>query len=352
MTRLDKLTDEQSAQLPRIRDEWIAHGLSCATANRDVAVEGVNAAYRAAGLEPPRIVVWLDSPLAGVYGAHMVQQLLKNATNRAQVGDQVWAQVGAQVWAQVGAQVWAQVWAQVGAQVGAQVWAQVGDQVGDQVWDQVHKSAWGQHDAWLSFHDFMHRVVAVPGAERIEGLTEVAQSAGWWWPFKGAVILTERPTALHRDAENRLHNEDGPALSYPDGWSIWAWHGVRVPQWAIEAPTAELIHAEGNVEIRRCAIERLGWDAYIRQADLQLSDPVADPGNPGQELRLSQPLDLFGGDEELVRVLICTNGTVERDGTRRSFGLTVPAVVTTPIAAAAWGYDLTPKQYAQLARRT
>ena len=375
-TKLERLTDEQEAQIAPWRDQWIAHGLNTEPAHRPRAEAGVRLAYQAAGLEPPHIFIWLDSPLAGCYGAAMLANLPKGAQVRAQVGDQVWAQVRDQVWAQVrdqvwaqvrdqvraqvrdqvraqvGAQVWAQVWAQVGAQVGAQVWAQVGDQVGDQVWDQVHKSAWGQHDAWLSFHDFMHRVVAVPGAERIEGLTEVAQSAGWWWPFKGAVILTERPTALHRDAENRLHNEDGPALSYPDGWSIWAWHGVRVPQWAIEAPTAELIHAEGNVEIRRCAIERLGWDAYIRQADLQLSDPVADPGNPGQELRLSQPLDLFGGDEELVRVLICTNGTVERDGTRRSFGLTVPAVVTTPIAAAAWGYDLTPKQYAQLARRT
>jgi len=198
----------------------------------------------------------------------------------------------------------------------------------------------------------MHRVAAVPGAERIEGLTEVAKSAGWWWPFKGAVILTERPTLLHRDAENRLHSEDGPALSYPDGWSIWAWHGVRVPQWAIEGPTAELIHAERNVEIRRCAIEKMGWDVYVVEAGLELSPPVADPGNPGQQLRLSQPLDLFGDRDALVRVLLCTNGTVERDGHRRSFGLTVPATIRTPIAAAAWGYDLTEKQYAQLARRT
>lgn len=46
--RLETLTAEQQALLPQLRDEWVAHGLSCATANRDLAVEGVNAAYRAA----------------------------------------------------------------------------------------------------------------------------------------------------------------------------------------------------------------------------------------------------------------------------------------------------------------
>lgn len=55
--RLETLTAEQQSLLPKLRNEWINHGLSCATANRDLAVEGVNAAYRAAGLEPPRIVV-------------------------------------------------------------------------------------------------------------------------------------------------------------------------------------------------------------------------------------------------------------------------------------------------------
>lgn len=53
-----------------------------------------------------------------------------------------------------------------------------------------------------------------------------------------------------------------------------------------------------------------------------------------------------------VRVLLCTNGTVERDGTRRRFGLTVPADCADPIEAAAWTYGLTPTQYGQAQRRS
>jgi hypothetical protein len=116
---------------------------------------------------------------------------------------------------------------------------------------------------------------------------------------------------------------------------------------------------EENVEIRRCAIERLGWDRFIEDAALQqVGVTVPDPGNPGQELSLYDVPEHMYGDAR-VRVLLCTNGTEERDGTRRRFGLTVPAEFAHPIAAAAWAYDdpghpvrVTPATYTQLARRS
>jgi hypothetical protein len=46
------------------------------------------------------------------------------------------------------------------------------------------------------------------------------------------------------------------------------------------------------------------------------------------------------------------NGSVERDGHRRRYGLTVPADIDDPIAAAAWSYGLAGADYARLLRRT
>src|SRR5690606_24174963 len=76
---VERLTSEQEALMPVIRDEWLAHGLSTEPADRDEAERGVRDAYREAELEPPRIVVWLGSPFAGALGAAMLDQ----------VGDQV-----------------------------------------------------------------------------------------------------------------------------------------------------------------------------------------------------------------------------------------------------------------------
>jgi hypothetical protein len=154
-----------------------------------------------------------------------------------------------------------------------------------------------------------------------------------------------------------LHSADGMAVTYRDGWGLWCWHGRRVPRWVIENASVSRIAAEPNVEIRRCAIEALGWERFIRDAGLTLVGSCPDPGNPGMELELYDVPERLWGSQ--VRVLLAWNGTVELDGSRRRFGLTVPAGITSPLAAAAWTYDdpssavrMTPELYATITRRT
>lgn len=181
-----------------------------------------------------------------------------------------------------------------------------------------------------------------------------AQSAGWWWPHLNYVLVSDRPRVVRTeelgDGLRRLHSADGPALVWPDGWALYFWHGIRVPAWVVEAPMIDAIHAERNVEVRRCGIEALGWDAYLAQARLHLVDTAEDPGNAGFELRLYEvPGEIWGVP---ARVLLATNGSPERDGTRRRYGLPVPADMDTALHAAAWTYGLTGDQYSGLARRT
>ena len=317
-TKLQSLSPEQEAQLASFRNDWISVGLSTEPANRPRAESACREAYTAAGLEPPSILIWLDSPLAGSVAASMVSNaeackvLLGKSTAQvgaqvgaqvraqvgAQVGAQVWTKVRAQVWAQVGAQVWAQVGAQVRAQVGAQVWAQVraqvraqvGAQVGAQVWtkvgaqvwaqvwdqvgDQVRRCGYGSHDAnWIGFYRFFDSVVGLECCKRLDGIRGITESCGWWWPFDGLCILTERPNRLFRDERNRLHCEDGLSIGYPDGWGVYAWHGVRVPSEIILHPeliTAEKIEKEENAELRRVMVERMGYDRYILESGIAL----------------------------------------------------------------------------------
>jgi hypothetical protein len=181
-------------------------------------------------------------------------------------------------------------------------------------------------------------------------MMRVAKSAGWWWPFADAVILTERPTTLHRDGQTRLHSENGPALAYPDGFAIWSWHGVRVPQHLIETGwDLKQIFDEPNAEIRRCAIEKIGWDRFIQDSGLKKVASCPDPGNAPHYLAL---YDLPDGLDDLydaeARILLCVNGTEERDGTRHRFGLPVPAHHTDPVEAAAELYGWPVEAYRQL----
>jgi hypothetical protein len=191
---------------------------------------------------------------------------------------------------------------------------------------------------------------------QLRWFTKTQMTAGWWWPHMDFVLVCDRPLEVHTDAgldddaPGRLHNADGPAVVWRDGWSLHFWHGVRVPAWVVERPTVAAVHAEPNVEVRRCAIEALGWDTYVGQARLVLVDAAPDPGNPGQQIELYQVPESVWGTP--TRVLLATNGSPERDGTRRRYGLPVPAGISTAVHAAAWTYGLDPDQYARLARRT
>jgi hypothetical protein len=149
-------------------------------------------------------------------------------------------------------------------------------------------------------------------------------------------------------------------LAYPDGWGFYAWHGRRVPGWVILGPSTEAITAEENVEVRRCAIEALGWDRFIAEAGLVpvaagqsknlAAAHVPDPGNPGQHLVLYDVPERLWGSR--IRLLMCTNGTPEPDGTRRRYGLKVPAHISDPVEAAAWTAGLGKEEYARMVRRT
>ena len=142
----------------------------------------------------------------------------------------------------------------------------------------------------------------------------------------------------------------GPVPASPyGGCAPYFWHGRVVPRWAVLEPTVTRIATEANVEVRRCAIESMGWARFTEEAELTLLDESPDPGNPGQRLSLhSVPGKVWGTP---AHVLVCTNGSPDLDGGRHTFGLLVPVTVDSALGAAAWGYGLTADEYAQLQRR-
>jgi len=153
-----------------------------------------------------------------------------------------------------------------------------------------------------------------------------------------------RPASSSRPTRRRAEK-----VAYSEGFSAYFWHGRVVPQWAVMEPTVARIAAEQNVEVRRCAIEALGWARFTEEAGLKLVDECPDPGNQGQRLALySVPGKVWG---TAANVLVCTNGTVDLDGRRHTFGLLVPVTVRDALGAAAWGYGLTAAEYAGLERR-
>jgi hypothetical protein len=110
---------------------------------------------------------------------------------------------------------------------------------------------------------------------------------------------------------------------------------------------------ERNDEVRRAAIERIGWHEFL--AGLELIAEADDPGNEGMRLRLFDLHSMAGkkllGDgewEELPRLIVMDNASLDRGGHRRRYSRLVPGDVSDPVAGIAASYGLAREDYAAL----
>jgi hypothetical protein len=271
---IDHLTPEQTARFPEFVKRWTDIGLSTTPTDREAAERAIRLCYECAGIAPPRQITWRQSPLAGAMamiavrdsGASVRYSIWNTIRNsvRTSVGTSVRYSVWTGVWANVRTSVRDAVWTRVGASVWTSVWASVPG-----VWANfraaVRNSIEGSFEAeWLSPYSYLLDCGGLKACEKMRGMFAQAEHCGWWWPFENAVIATDKPTALHLDDHGRLHHPTEAAISYGDGWGVYAWHGTRIPKrYYAKVVTPTEILRERNAEVRRALIERYGQDRFM-----------------------------------------------------------------------------------------
>lgn len=274
---ITKLTPEQEAYLVEFRTEWFKIGCDCSPANRPVVETTITEMYRRLNEPLPRFE-WYDSPRAC---AEAVKRL---------TGDT------------------------------------------DAIW----RCRWGQHEsAWVAFYTFCEAIGGKYTAEQSQLLglwRELAKAANWWWPLDGVCICSEKPMEIHWDDRNRLHHPDKKAVSYRDGWGVYAWHGTRVPEKIIMSPesyTSKELASQQNVEITRALAEKLGWEKYLAILGTKVIDSWTDP-KTGLSYELHEPKVRHG---ELQPRFLRKQSSVLHDGSQPYYLEAVHPGLTTAAAA-------------------
>ena len=387
--RITELTPAQQARLEPYADERIAAALDCTPADRTSVEDGIRRCYELAGVPWHGNVVWVDSPFTVAFAGPIASGILGSGAVDGAVHGAVRGAVHGAVRGAVDDAVRGAVDDAVddavdGAVHGA-VRGAVDDAVRGAVDDAVHGAVRGAVDGavdgavrdlhstwylyiggqwwagWISWRNFFLDECDLDLSPDIAAKAkayEDANHAGWWWPHRQFTIVSERPEFIHREqvgargwGSHRLHCETGPAIRWRDGAELFFWHGTRVPAWVVMDPTVEKVFAEQNQEIRRCAIEALGWDALVDR--MSLVDECDDPGNAPHRIGLydlPDDLDLYDGTP--VRVLLVTNGSPDRSGVLRRYGITVDGAEDSALAAAARSFRVPVDVYAALERRT
>ena len=346
----DLTADAVVAVAAAAADAWRAIALSTEAVDREAAEEAVRELYASALPGSAPEIIWCRSPLEA---ARLIIDEAERfgAPARDRIRDVPWSAGRAQLAERLGPRQFGRVWQAACGQVAplmseliTRIATGVEADAGSDADAEAERTALrialthavhGQFDAaWLPLYE---------AAGMASGLGTMARSVGWWWPFENAVILTERPQVLRLDEQERLHNGDGPALAYPDGFALYSWRGTPLTSefgQRLAATTPELIRAEENAELRRMMVEHYTPERFLKDSG---AEPVHED-ETGKLWRIEMP------DDESVVLVEVVNSTPEPDGTFNVYFLRVPPHTETAKAGVAWTFGLTEDQYQPLAQ--
>ena len=258
--KIEELSPELEAYLPKYREEIRARGIRLQWATDEEIRQSVLDLYAAAGLEKPSVIV-LDSPLACLAARTLLKRLMKDG---GQLEDQLEDQLRDQLSGQLSGQLWGQL-------------------RGTEIEFVPTYYAGGSEFYWAAFYEFCGKSGAKYSDQQsrwLDAWLNYADKAGALYPYDGLAFVSRRPASLSFDENRVLHSEVGPAMAFNDGFSLHCWHGVRVPEeWITKTNelTANEILSCRNVEQRAAGVAIKGMDKMLDSLRHEIIDSDEDP---------------------------------------------------------------------------
>jgi hypothetical protein len=300
-TKVKKLTPEQAALIPVYREKWRAIALSTGPINRSQAAETIKSAYSAIGLKAPEII-FVDRPYEA---AEIILSRVDNPSSelrseferklRSQLEKQLRSYLGSQLESELQSQLQTQRSARLYTQMQAQMWevhrnylagfiaSQLlpqevfSERSRDFYWQKLGREQFSnciQPVLWAAYGsllDFCISVLNLPHSNRRNWIVfqSIVRDCGLIYPYDKVCIVCSKPIALSVDSNYRLHAEGKPAVQFADGFSIYAYHGVILPEWYgrlhPDQWQSKWVLKEKNAEVRRALIQGITYDRIIQE---------------------------------------------------------------------------------------
>jgi hypothetical protein len=193
---------------------------------------------------------------------------------------------------------------------------------------------------WAAFYDYFKRNNELESVYNFEKYLELidANFFNAYYEEKWCVV-SEMPKEICLNGD-RLHAEGKPALEWSDGFKMYFWNRINMPERYIMNPdsiTSDDIKTTKNAEVRRCIKEILGGE-YAKRLDLEELDRHTGHPDTSEILYRTKDPDETTGEHIHYLNVICPS-------TGREYYLCVPHTIKYALAAWDWGFGLTTGGY-------
>ncbi|MEH1944632.1 MAG: DUF6745 domain-containing protein [Nostoc sp.] len=261
------LTPEQEALIPVYREKWRAIAFSTERIERDKAAESIKAAYAIIN-EPEPTIIFCDSPYASLCLDIDLQLKYSN--------DKLYTDIEYLLFDQLEKQLGYDSLYVLNQRLNIDI---------DRI-NQIEFELGVLLERELKINGLKY---FVDGSVRLDGLLRqyslfefciyvlkcdynqeiwkilqnICKHCGRIFADDNICMICDRPKKLSLDNQNRLHAEGEPAIEFTDGYSLYSYHGVTLPekygkihpqQWQ-----SQWLLTEGNAEIRRVLIQGIGY---------------------------------------------------------------------------------------------
>jgi hypothetical protein len=269
-SRVTKLTPEQEVLLLATLAKWRSVAFSTEPIDRQKAAEAVNAAYLAIGQAEPELFFSLSPYELINFALNESGNELGNALE-SQIRRRLEWQLSQQLELDVRSELDRQLRRELHEQLGRRLWSPVRRQLRDQIWSPLNNCI--EPELWVSYAGWMDFCISVLQCDYAPSEWQLYQSivkdCGFIVPYQKVCIICDRPVKLSFDRELRLHAEGEPAIQFADGYSLYSYHGVTIPEkYGKLSPNqwqSQWLLDEWNTERRRVLMQGIGYTKICQE---------------------------------------------------------------------------------------
>ncbi|MDJ0556907.1 MAG: hypothetical protein QNJ68_21165 [Microcoleaceae cyanobacterium MO_207.B10] len=203
--------------------------------------------------------------------SHLRQQLVQfpGGENFIQMGDFIWQQLGEPLSQQLDVNLWQPLTSQPLVQEWDRQIKRPLQQIGG-VMGLVSNIGRNLMTSSIEMIDFCISVLKCNhDKEKWQALQSLVKECGFVLQLENTCLVCERPIKLFQDEQNRFHAEGRPAIKFIDGYRIYSYHGVRLPdKYGLLHPNrwqAKWLLSEENAELRRVLIQGIGYSRICQE---------------------------------------------------------------------------------------
>ena len=315
MKKLTKLSPEQEALMPVVRDEWIRRCDNGGEMDREAVKAGICWMYDLAKKPHPKFC-FISSPLA--------MQIAANIFSNGKVDSAV------------------------GSAVGSAVDSAVDSAVGSGKLQWHYRFGWSgaYFYNWGAWADYFTRIGIIDSEVsenflkllRANSFDSILTDSGW-------AIVCEMPQYVKRDEQLRIHSVDGPAIEWSDTFKLYSINGVRFEEEMFRKVTGGTMTAKEilNIEIidqRVVALKLRGVENLLTELNAE-EIHKSERGNTLYALN-----DIFPDFPKayFLKYACPSTGRVYVDGVDPE----VASRTKNADHCMAWKHHMTPEQYSEL----